>query len=122
MFGSKELAMRGRSRSCERLTVALTPSSYQMLRASILIIASANASADSRAAQSQMQRGARRASTASDVGEELEDGIDCTAGTREVVSRDRNPAGAGDPVGKTLWIAGELVVGAGNDEHRDRDL
>src|SRR6476661_9182917 len=69
-----------------------------------------------------MRRGVRRASTASDVGEEREDGIDCTAWTREVVSRDRNRAAARDPVGQALRITGELVVGTGDDEDGHGDV
>src|SRR6185436_3642171 len=116
MFGSKVRAWCSIPRHDDVPAIALTPSSYQTLREPMWNIASANARTASRPTHSPRRCDAGRASGASDGGEKVENGIDCTAATREVVSRDGNPAGTGNSVGQSLRVAGELVVGTGDHQ------
>src|SRR3954454_13935113 len=85
MFGSNVRATRSIPRHDDVLAIALTPSSYQTLRAPMCSIASAKASSASAPAHSQT-RGRARRSTASEADDQLDDRVDCT--TRDV----RSPA------------------------------
>src|SRR5688572_17325574 len=78
MFGSKVRATCSITPHDDVVAIALTPSSYQTLRAPMRCIASVNASSASSPAHTQLRREARRAPTTSDDGE-LGIRVGCTA-------------------------------------------